>query len=269
MSDLNVNQLAKLQADFQAYLLDDTKGSGFIKAVVDDKKVGAERRLSIYHDAYRLRLIEALSNVYPQLKALLGDALFNKIAREYITAYSSTYRNLRWYGGEMREHLLATLAQHPIAAEMADFEWALSLAFDAEDVPELSLQDLTTIPPENWANLSFKFQPAIKIVRTYWNVITIWQELEAEKTPPKPVHESTYQSWLIWRKGFSSQFRLAAEREVVALSMAMMGATFGEICVSLEVEMEEERAMTAAAQYLANWLENGLICKVALIEFAA
>ncbi len=262
-----MTQLAKLQADFQAYLLDDAKSSSFINAVIDDKKVGAKKRLSIYHDAYRLRIIEALATAYPQLKALLGDVLFNKVAREYITAYPSTYRNLRWYGIEMREHLLTTLAQHPVATEMADFEWALSLAFDAENVPELSLQDLSAIPPENWDALSFRFQSAIKIVRTRWNTISIWQALEAEKKPPKPVQENTYQSWLIWRKNFNSQFRLITEMEIIALNMAVMGATFGEICASLEVEMDEEQAIATAAQYLAGWLENGLICKVTLIKF--
>ena len=265
----SMSQLAKLQSDFQAYLLNDAQEGSFIKAVVNDQKVGAKKRLSIYHDGYRLRIIEALATVYPQLKALLGDVLFDKTAREYIGAYPSTYRNLRWYGSEMRQHLLTTLAQHPIAAEMADFEWALSLAFDAQDAPELGLQDIAAIPPENWADLSFKFQPAINIVRTRWNTIPIWQALEVEETPARPAQKSTYQSWLIWRKDFNSKFRLVKEMEVIALNMAMMGATFGEICASLEVEMNEEVAMTTAAEYLAGWLESGLICKVALIKFAA
>ncbi len=258
-----MNNLAKLQADFQAYLLDDAQGTGFVKAIIDDKKVGAKQRLSIYHNAYRLRIVEALATAYPQLKALLGDVLFNKTAREYITAHPSTYRNLRWYGSQMHEHLLATLSQYPIAAEMADFEWALSLAFDEEDVPELSLQDLAEIPLENWAMLRFKFQPTIKIVRTHWNTIPIWQALEIEETPPKPAQEATYQSWLIWRKNFNSQFRQIVEMEFITLNMAMMGATFGEICASLEVEMDDEQAMTTAAQYIAGWLEAGLISKVA------
>jgi hypothetical protein len=55
--------------------------------------------------------------------------------------------------------------------------------------------------------------------------------------------------------------------EVIALNMGMMGATFGEICASLEVEMDDEQAMTTAAQYLAGWLETGLISKVVLIRF--
>jgi hypothetical protein len=257
-----MSHLANLQAEFQAYLMDDVKGAGFIKSIVDDKKVGAKTRLGIYFDAYRLRIIEALATAYPQLKALLGDVLFNKVAREYIDAYPSTYLNLRWYGSQMREHLQETLVQHPIAAEMADFEWTLSLAFDAEDVPGLSLQDLATIPPESWSALSFEFQPAIKTIQTSWNTIFVWQALEAEEKPPKPTKESQTQTWLIWRKDFNSQFRLITEMEVIALNMAMMGATFGDVCASFEAEMDEQAAMTTAAQYLATWLQEGMISAV-------
>ena len=257
-----MNHLAQLQADFQAYLLSDAQDGHFIKAVVNDQKVGASKRLSIYHDAYRLRIIEALATAYPQLKALLGDVLFDKVARQYIAAHPSTYRNLRWYGSEMCEHLQATLSQHPIAAEMANFEWKLSLAFDAEDVPELSLQDLVTIPPENWAELSFEFQPAINIVQTSWNTIPVWQALEAEETPPKPAKENQALTWLIWRKDFNSQFRLMTETEMTVLKKMLKGATFGDICANLEAEMDADEAMTTAAQYLASWLQEGMISAV-------
>jgi hypothetical protein len=257
-----MSHLAKLQAEFQAYLMDDIKGLHFIKAVIDDKKVGAKKRLGIYFDAYRLRIIEALATAYPQLKALLGDVLFNKIAREYIDAYPSTYLNLRWYGSQMRDHLQETLAQHPIAAEMAHFEWTLSLAFDAEDVPELSLQDLAKIPLEKWADLSFEFQPAIKVFQTSWNTIPVWQALESEKTPPKPAKESQTQTWIIWRKDFNSQFRLMTETETAALEQMVEGASFGEICARLAVEMDGDKAMITAAQFLANWLQDGMISAV-------
>lgn len=257
-----MNHLAQLQADFQAYLLNDAQDGRFIKAVVNDQKVGASKRLSIYHDAYRLRIIEALATAYPQLKALLGDVLFDKVARQYIAVHPSTYRNLRWYGSEMYEHLQATLPQHPIAAEMANFEWKLSLAFDAEDAPELSLQDLATIPPENWAELTFEFQPAINMVQTSWNTIPVWQALEAEETPPKPAKENQALTWLIWRKDFNSQFRLMTETEMTALKKMLKGATFSDTCANLETEMDADEAMTTAAQFLANWLQEGMISAV-------
>lgn len=261
-----MSDLARIQSDFQAYLINN-KIVAFTHQIVDDDKVGAKKRLSIYYDAYRLRIIEALATAYPKLKMLLGDSLFDETAREYIDKYPSTYRNLRWYGGSMREHLLYTLPQHLVAAEMADFEWALSLAFDTEDVAELTLQDLGKYPPECWSNLSFKFQPAIQLIRTRWNIIPVWKALEAEENPPILTQENTYQSWLIWRKNLNSQFRSISETEAVALKLGMIGATFGEICANLEDMLNLEEATITAAQYLAGWLEMGLISNVALIQF--
>ena len=40
----------------------------------------------------------------------------------------------------MDEHLAQALPQHPVAGELAAFEWAL--AFDAADAPLLQVEDL-------------------------------------------------------------------------------------------------------------------------------
>lgn len=261
-------QLAKLQADFQAYLMCDIRGAAFTQAIVDDDKIGIKRRLGIYFDAYRLRIIEALATSYPKLKLLLGDDLFDSTARAYLEEYPSQFRNMRWYGHQMREYLLSALPQHPIAAEMASFEWTLSLAFDAENAPELQIQDLAEIPPENWAELRFKFQPALHLLPLRWNTIALWKffdekAFEAEENPPTLAQYSCYTTWLIWRQAFNSQFRSMEETEVLALHMGMVGATFGEICDELlEVtgdEVSEEQATMLAAQYLAGWINCGLL----------
>lgn len=262
-----MSHLAQLQADFQAYLIDDMKGAAFTNRIIDDAKVGVKKRLGIYYDAYRLRIIEALATGYPKLKALLGDDLFISIARQYIDQYPSTYRNMRWYGGHMREHLLYVLPQHPIAAEMAAFEWALSLAFDAEDLPELTLQNLAEIPAENWSALQFKFQPTIHVVRLQWNIIPIWKALDAEEAPPEFSQDSIYTSWLIWRKNLNSQFRSMVEMEVIALHLAMAGSSFGDVCETLECQTSDtaEEAMMMAAQYIAGWLQAGMISEAKLL----
>ncbi|MGQ0442594.1 MAG: HvfC/BufC family peptide modification chaperone [Methylophilaceae bacterium] len=255
-----MSQLASLQSGFQAYLMDDERNTAFL-AIVDDDKVGAKIRLKIYHDAYRFRIIEALAAAYPKLHALLGDDLFEKTARSYLGEYPSTYRNMRWYGHQMREHLLNTLTEHPIAAEMALFEWSLSLAFDAEDVPELKVQDLAQIPPENWGELRFKFQPAIQVVALRWNTILVWQALDVEQTPPKPAQSSSHTSWLIWRHHLNAQYRSMEEMEALALHTGITGGSFAEICEALFQRMDEDATMQAA-QYLAGWLEAGLITEL-------
>lgn len=255
-----MSNLANLQAGFQAYLMDNTRNTAF-KSVVDDKKVGATKRLKIYHDAYRFRIIDALAAVYPKLQALLGDDLFNFTARSYLTKTPSVYPNLRWYGDAMREHLQNTLPKHPIAAELAHFEWALSLAFDAEDTLVLTIQDLATIPPENWGELRFKFQPSTQIFTLYYNTVAVWMALDAEKTPPAPKKQPIEGAWLVWRQDLNAKFRIIEETEVLALQMAFAGASFAYICEKLFSTLGED-ATLQAAQYLAGWLEAGLISEL-------
>lgn len=249
--------LSQLQSDFQAYLLDSTKGSAFTKKIVNDKKVGVTRRLGIYADAYRMRIVEALSNAYPILKALVGDDLFNKTALSYIEQYPSTYRNMRWVGDQMAAHLQLTLPQYPIAAEMAQFEWALSLAFDAEDVPVLSLQDLAAIPPENWGDLRFKFHPAVQLLSPKYNVLLVWQALNTEEAPPKIAQID--EPYVVWRKDLSSHYRSLEIAEYTAIQQMMVGASFADLCESLQENVAEDAATMQAAQYLATWLNEGLI----------
>jgi hypothetical protein len=257
-----VSELEKLQAGFQAYLMDDPSGAEFTRFIVDDEKVGVRKRLAIYFDAYRLRLIEALSAAYPKLKLLLGDDLFDTTARAYIRDHPSMYSNIRWYGDKLQLHLLFTLPQHPIAADMAHFEWALANAFDAEDVAELTLQELAEIPPENWGALQFSFQPALQIVPLHWNAVAVWKALDAEEIPPSPTSCDGYTSWLIWRSDLNPQFRSMDKTETSALQMAMRGDCFAEICMNLEAVLSSEAATLLAAQYLASWLELGLISDV-------
>ena len=252
-----MHKLARIQADFQAYLMDDATEAAFVNVIVNDEKAGARKRLGIYYDAYRLRIIAALAAAYPKLKLLLGDDLFDSTAHAYIDQNPSTYRNLRWYGSEMRAHLQANLPQHPIVAEMADFEWALGLAFDAEDAPTLQLQDLANIPPECWADLKFTIHPSVQVLPLQWNVVLVWKALDAGDSPPNPV--KTAEPCLIWRQDLNSHFQSINAAEFSAIQLVISGATFGELCHRLQDSAGEQAAITQAAQYLSRWLNDGLI----------
>ena len=254
-----MSHLSDLQTDFQAYLLNDSQGVRFINAIINDQKVGAIKRLSIYADAYRLRIIEALATAYPKLHSLLGDDFFDSTARSYIKQYPSTYRNMRWVGGEMAAYLQTSLLQHPIASEMAQFEWALGLAFDAEDAPIFSLQELAKIPPENWAALKFVLHPSAHLLPLQWNVVQIWNALNDEETPPNAVLTSA--PCLVWRMDLNAHFRSVDAAEYDALQLVIAGASFGELCEKLQQNTSEEAASMQAAQYLSGWLNEGLISR--------
>lgn len=254
-----MSQLAELQSAFQDYIIDQHKGSSFKQRIVDDKKVGATKRLSIYADAYRLRIIDALATAYPNLQRLLGDDFFDKAARSYIDTYPSHYENMRWVGDKMREHIKNVVSQHPIVAELAQFEWALSLAFDAEDAPILQIQDLAEISPETWGELHFEFNPSVQLLDLQWNVVPVWQALDAEEAPPDSVQVN--EPCLVWRQEMNSHYRVLENLEYKAIQQVMAGATFGELCEELFVTLEDE-ATQQAAQFLAAWLEAGIISKI-------
>ena len=258
-----MNYLSKIQADFQAFLIHETKGAAFKNQILDDAKVGAQKRLSIYYDAYRFRIIEALATAYPKLKMLLGDDLFDSTARNYIDQFPSTFRNMRWVGGNMQTHLKITLPQHPIASEIAAFEWALGLAFDAEDAPILTLQNLAAIAPEDWAALKFIFHPSLQLLNLKWNVLQIWNALDKNETPPTIT--KTDENCLIWRQGFdldsglNAHFRSINQAEFSALQSVVAGVSFGVLCEHLQENATEEESTMQAAQYLSGWLNEGLI----------
>src|SRR3954470_15703051 len=101
-----VKQLAATQLLLQAGILaGDCAIEREIQGEDDDFR---SVRLGIYHDAYRLRLVEVLGKDYPVLRKYLGDESFDGAALAYLTAHPSTFRNVRWFGRRFAEFLRST-----------------------------------------------------------------------------------------------------------------------------------------------------------------
>ena len=166
---------------------------------------------------------------------------------------------MRWVGDTMSEHLLKVLPQHPVAAELARFEWALGLAFDAEDAYVVTVKDLAALPAEIWGNLRFALHPSVQLLDLAWNVIPVWQALDAEKVPPTAQENKA--PCLVWRTDLNSHYRSLAIQEFQALQQIQAGVSFGRICEIL-FETLGEAATQQTAQYLASWLEVGIINQI-------
>lgn len=259
-----MRQLAQLQQHFQRYLMDDSQAVDSHALdnnwIVDDTKVGATKRLGIYHNAYRMRIIEALASPYGGLKKLLGPVQFQAIALGYLNRYPSTYPNLRWYGSKMADYLQTVLPHNLVATEMATFEWALAAAFDAPDVTVVTLQDLAEIPPAQWGELTFVFQPGLQLLALQTNAVPTWKALNDDEAPPQPDHQQ-HLHWLIWRQQMDANFRSLDNTEATLLAQACDGLSFGALCEKL-FETVGEDATLQAAQYLAGWLETEMIADI-------
>lgn len=251
--------LADLQHRFQGYVLGGSPGIG--DAVVADDDASRARRLAIYADGYALRLDEALRADYRGLHAMLGDGDFARLARAYLAAQPSRYRSIRWFGQHLPDYLARTppWRGQPLAAEMAAFDWALSLALDAADVPALAIEHLAGLAPEDWPGLQFQIQPAVSRLDLNWNVVQLRKALMDDETPPQPQTSSEPVAWLVWRGDFLARYRSLPAHEAWALDVAAGGVCFAEICEGLGRWIDPAEAPMAAAGLLKRWVVDGLL----------
>lgn len=262
--------LAQLQAAFQAYVLHGAEQVG--ECVEPGPQTNAPRRMRIYYDAYRLRLIDALGTDYEALRAAVGEEAFRAACRAYVEATPSPFRNVRWYGGGLADFLHDTepWRERPWLADLARFEWTLTLAFDAADAPNVSFQDLASLPPEAWSEVAFHLHPSVHLLALGSNAPAVRKAVDAgEPLPGTQTHDSPI-DWVVWRQvfadGFQSpvRFRSLAAPERHALGAAQRGQGFSAICAGVCELVPPEQAPAAVAGWLRTWVDDGLIAEVKL-----
>lgn len=259
-------RLAVIEARFQDNVL--TGDPAIDSQIEGDSAEFRDTRLGIYRNAYRLRLIEVLGTDYEVLHAYLGDELFDTLARDYITAHPSTFRNVRWFGGKFAEFLRSTprYAGHPELAELAQFEWSLAQAFDSPDEDEVGFEQVAVVPPEDWAELRFRPHTALRLLELRTNAISIWKAIENDNSPCAPETFAEPVTWAVWRKQHSPFFRSLEGDEDWALKAMISQATFGEICAGLCEWHAEEDAPARAASMLRGWVAESWIAELLIAD---
>ncbi|MBC7944211.1 MAG: putative DNA-binding domain-containing protein [Burkholderiales bacterium] len=255
--------LARLQQDFQNYVLaaSTLDHAGIEAEVVGTTKASAKSRLGIYSEAYRLRLIEALDTDYITLHTLVGDDTFEKLALAYVDAYPSKVYNMRWFGAQLPEFLKTTppYSNYPAFGEMAAFEWALTLAFDADNAPVLRIEDIAAVPGDAWADMTFACHPSLQRLDLRWNVPAFWKAIGNEEEAQAPQQNEFPIAWMIWRRDLDSYFRSLPVDEAWALDAIRSGANFAEVCSGLCEWIDELQAAQHAAGLLKGWVSEQLI----------
>jgi hypothetical protein len=255
-------RLRQLQRDLQNYLLGEA--SAIDTAIVDAPPLPVQARLGIYHNAYRVRLIDAVDDAYPILHAVLGDEMFAALGEEFVAAHPSVHRSIRWYGRELPEFLAQRppYAEQPILAELALLEWTLAEVFDAADALPKPRAAFSAIDPSAWSELTFEFHPSLRRLKFDWNTAAVWQAMNRDEAPPDPASGEHPVPWLLWRQNLQNYFRSMAADEAAAIDLALAGANFGEICEALAEWLPGEEIPLRAAGLLGAWADSGIIVAI-------
>ncbi|MCX4186689.1 DNA-binding domain-containing protein [Methylophaga sp. OBS4] len=253
--------LRDMQQNFMQYLLG--QDSGIDSQIESTPMMSAAERLHIYANAYRLRLKEALETDYEKLHAYLGDQQFDLLMDRYIDAYPSQTTSLRFYGMDMPTILtgITPYNQHAELYELALIEQAFANSFDAADAAVITLEDFAGIAQHAWPELKLGFQPSAQLLQLKTNAFAIWKALANEKTPPAAVLHDNEECWLLWRRSdLISHYRPVDPAEQAALSAAVAGHSFAEICEVLLNYFSEEETPMKAIGFLQRWVEDETLC---------
>jgi hypothetical protein len=257
-----MEKLNDLQSRFMDYLLH--ADESIAQDIASDSSSERARRLSIYFNAYRIRLRGCLEIDHPTLGLYLGDEGFEQLATAYIDAQPSTQTSLRHFCDGLPDFLRQHSPFREIGelAHLAQFERMLMDVFDAADSPLDNLDSLTSLPPEQWPWMSLEFHPSVRVFQTPWNCVEIWRAIKAGDAPPK-ASRGDAQAWLLWRnKDRLTEFRSLPMDEFVTLEQALGGMPFSGICEALLEWHEENLVAPRAFALLNSWFTAGLIASV-------
>ncbi len=256
-----MSALAQLQRDLQRHVLNGDVA--IASAVNGTAAVPAATRLSVYCDAYRARLAEALEANMPHLRELLGAEEFGIVARRYIDTHPSQYASIRWFGDRLAHELERSHVSQPWIAELARWEWALAASFDAQDAAALGIESLGSVAPGEWAGLRLEFHPSVQVLRLQTNAQGLFKALSETRTAPQPAVLDRAQPWLLWRQDLKTQYRSLEPDETAALEVMRSGGSFGEMCEVLCEWHEADAVPLVAAGMLKRWIVEQLLTGLA------
>ena len=249
--------LPVMLAEFQAYLLGSS--STMPCHVRGNGRLPATDLLQVYRRGYGLRLVEALANDFPGLRQLLGEEEFANVAQGYLAAHPSRHPSLRWLGACLPDFL--TTHACALFAGMAQFDWAIALAFDAPDQPTASLPDLLSLPAEAWETFGLRFADCVSDVPADTSIAALRHALlRHEFDLPSATGQDI--SWLVWREGEEVQYRPMPEDERQAFRHMRAGGSFSDMCGLLASACAESEPSRRGAEILKDWLTRGLVTEV-------
>ncbi|MGO9337875.1 MAG: putative DNA-binding domain-containing protein [Terracidiphilus sp.] len=236
-------------------------------------------RLEIYNRQYWYRVLDALAEDFPVLRAVVGSQAFQQLSIEYLTAYPSRSFSMRNLGSKLPEWIAAhpefTGRRQRLALDVVRIEWAFVEAFDNAERTPLNLDQIATLDGGSALGL----QPHLRLLALDYAaddlVLALHKQqkrgateagVKHEDGPEPPVRLPRLRrrpTWLAAHRFDDSVYYRRLEREeFLALEAIREGRALGE---ALEVGFRdstkpEARRPALVRAWFTHWAELGWIC---------
>lgn len=169
--------MAMLLPELQSCLGRGLTGKSTGELPVRGNGLTAAQRLQVYRHNMQSALVGALKNVYPATERLVGEAFFTAMAAIYLKTEPSRSGNIQDYGGQFAGFIRSYEPASSLAylADVAELEWHnLQAALAPGHIP-MDLAALAALPSELQPKLRFRVQPAVRVLRSRFPVLTLWE----------------------------------------------------------------------------------------------
>jgi hypothetical protein len=130
-----------------------------------NERLTSFERLEIYNRQYWFRVLDAISDDFPGLRAVLGDRRFDALAKHYLTDCPSRSFTMRDLGSRLdswlRKHANYAPGRVQLALDMIRLEWSEIETFDGASEPPVTAAVLIGADP---AKIKLRLQPYIRLL---------------------------------------------------------------------------------------------------------
>lgn len=209
----------------------------------------ADPRLRVYRANVFGNWSAALAGAYPIVRAIVGPAFFERLARDYAQAAPSTSGDLHEYGAQLAAFLdgYPQAADLPYLPDVARMEWLGHLAHYAADAPAFDLSRPTEA----------RLAPYCALLASDWPLQRIWEAHQEGGDPATVDLGAGPDRILVHRAGWRVEVCSLRPGDYRFLERLRAGESLG---AALEAAVDADAAFVPRVAFAA-WVQAGVIAQ--------
>ena len=181
-----MQSLAELQQSFAVALLDPALPTP--AGLVGPDGTPSSRRFAVYRNNVIVGLTETLKDAYPAVHRIVGSEFFHALARAFVVGALPRSPMLFDYGAGLPDFIdrFEPASVLPYLADVARIERAWTEAYHAAEASPIGPSAFAEIDPDRLPAITLVLHPSVRIVRSRFPALTIWQ-MNVDGGVPGPV----------------------------------------------------------------------------------
>lgn len=240
---------------FSSLLLNKEEGPLLSDQILPGGKLDTNSAIRVYQNAYSARFMEVLGEKYETVWKILGDEDFFETTKTFISGNPSNSYNISDYGETFPDFLGENFSEHPVLAEIANFELQVFRIFHLQKNEGADLQN--GLPKGEMEDLKVTFHSSVLFLEYSYPVYDLWKTEIAEDLPQFLKERKQY--LLLGKKGSDLFVSEIGEWE---FSFGKSLSEGKSILGPLEISGNPPKGLGSISEFLSGMTKNGFVVRV-------